>query len=559
MKLCCVRVLAFTILFLVVCREDSQAQVAGRSQTEPPDSLFATDGYPRIIRNIYIDRIDVFDPEHDDWFFGAPLLNALHTRTQQFVVEDELLFTEGNDVDPERLLETERNLRRRELFSRVRVTTTLVGDDSVDVAVLTQDQFSLRPALLFGTGGGITNVGFKLEELNLFGTGTHIMGSGLYRTENDIGWEGALMLTQRRLFGSEIGVKIGLLANQFRTDQLLEFVKPYRTMNTAWAFGLAGANAYGRDFAYLTETILVLPFHDRNVRGWISQSYGEDDQLFMSASAKLTDVQRTIPESRQAYDNTGHLLVSFSSIQQLYTRSKFLDGYETEDVQTGGYGSAILGRVFSMGNGGETFWYIGAEGEQSFFPTDDVYLFGKIAGASGFGANRPLYTFLEVRGLGHWRLDQNIMLTAQIRTQTAWNWTAYRQLVLDFESGLRGYSANALAGDNRVVGNAEFRWFPGWKWWILGFSGVAFYDVGTVWNQGDPVSSTRYHHAVGLGFRIHNTKASGGDAIYRFDFAFNLDENRFAGLIFSTNQLFSAFGSHKYRPPDVIGSEIDVQ
>ena len=118
---------------------------------------------------------------------------------------------------------------------------------------------------------------------------------------------------------------------------------------------------------------------------------------------------------------------------------------------------------------------------------------------------------------------------------------------------------NQLVGDNRIVANCELRYFPGWKWWAFGFSGVAFYDFGSVWNQGTALSAMQFHHAIGLGFRVHNLKSSGADAIFRFDFAFNLDENRFAGLVFSTNQLFSAFGSHQYKVPDMFGREIDLQ
>jgi hypothetical protein len=30
-------------------------------------------------------------------------------------------------------------------------------------------------------------------------------------------------------------------------------------------------------------------------------------------------------------------------------------------------------------------------------------------------------------------------------------------------------------------------------------------------------------------------------------------------VIFAVNQLFSAFGLHQYRPPQIIGREIDIQ
>ena len=540
--------------------EDGFYQVDSAGLAEMPDSLLASDGFPRIVRDVIYDQRDVFDPTQDDWFFGAKAMNALHVVTKPYILEDELLLRYGDEVDPVRVLETERVLRRSQLFSKVQVIPVPVGEDSVDLVVYAQDQWSLRPDLLFGTGGGITNIGARLSELNFLGTATQIMGQGIYRTENDIGWEGAIRVSQRRLFRSQLGFTGFLQATRFRTDQSVEFFKPFRNISTPWAFSISGYNAFGQDFAYLPDTTLLLPFKDRNLNAWVSNSYGDEDRLFVSGAGRITDIQRGLPESRQAFDNTGHLLVAFSSIRQEFSRSAFLNGYETEDVMEGGWGSAIIGRVFSMGNGGETFWYIGGVGEQSWFPTKDLYLYGTIAAGSGFTSNaQARYTYLEINGLGHARIGDHFVLASRIRTQTAWNWNAYRQLILDFETGLRGYDANQLAGENRLIANVEWRWFPKWRVWILGLSAVAFYDVGSVWNQGDDFLNSRYRSAVGLGFRIHNLKASGRDAIFRFDFAMNLDENKFSGLIFSTNQLFSAFGSHRYKAPDVLGREIDLR
>ena len=524
-------------------------------------SALEADSVPLIVRSITIDRRDIFDADSSDWFFAASIFNALHTTTKQHVLEDEFLFEEGDDIDVTLLLETERILRRIGIFANVSVRYTQVHPDSADVFVSTQDRLSLRPAILFGTGGGITNLGAKLEDVNLFGTATQAMVYGLHRTENDIGWEGMAQITQRRLFRTEVNLRATLKANRFRTDQTLELVKPYRTMATPWACGISASNGFGGDFFYdgLAIQPAILPFHDREIVGWISQASGVRDRLFTSASVRLSDVDRAVPASRQAFDNTGHFLVAFSSISQTFRRSQFLNGYETEDVQEGAWGSAIIGRVFSLGRGGQTMWYLGAQAEQSRYVTSDVYLFGHVGAGTGFATNRALYTYLEVSGLGHWRMTDNLLVAARINSQTAWNWTAFRQLVLDFESGLRGYTANGLSGDNRIVTNAELRWFPGWKAWVGGFSAVAFYDVGAVWNQGIGVQSARFHNAVGLGLRFHNLKASGPDAVFRFDFAYNMDTRSFSGVIFTVSQLFSAFGSHQYQPPDVLGSDLDLQ
>lgn len=516
---------------------------------------------PRIIRNVYIDRRDIFDPSTNDWFFAGPLVNALHTTTRFDVVEDELLFASGDDLDTAVLQETERNLRRIGVFASVVITTRDVGIDSVDVIVQTQDRLSLRPAMLLGTGGGITNIGVKLEEINLFGNGTQAMIYGLYRTENSIGWEGMAQLSQRRLFGSDVNLNAALRANDVRTDQMLQITQPYRTMSSPWAFSVGVWNAFGSDFDYRADVSqrTLLPFHDREIVGWISQASGARDRLFTSVSVRLSDVQRVVPSSRQAFDNTGHVLVSFSSITQSYHRSRFLDGYETEDVPEGAWGSAIIGRVFSLGNGGQTMWYLGGQAEQSRYVAPSLYLHGRIQAGTGFGDRRARYTYLEINGLGHLKVSDHFVVTGRVRAQTAWNWTAFRQLVLDFETGLRGYAANAIAGENRIFTNSELRWFPGWKTWILGWSAVAFYDNGTVWKQGDALSSTRFHHSVGLGLRIHNLKAAGDDAVFRFDLAYNMDTGKIAGLIFNVRQAFSAFSSHTYRAPDVLGRDIDLQ
>lgn len=523
-------------------------------------AALSTSNAQPVIRSITIDRRDVFHQTHDDYSLAGRVMNSLHVLTRDYIIEDELLFEEGDDADPDRLLELERNLRRTGLFSSVEVLADTVDDDSVDVIVRTQDRFSLRPAILFGLGGGIANVGAKVDEINLAGTATFAQVSALYRSENDIGWEGLAAVGQRRLFRSEFGILGSLLANRFRTDAAISFYKPYRTMATPWAMSVFGVNSFGRDFLYRGDSAFTLPFTQRSVESWVSVARGSgSDRLFFTVLGEVNATDRSIASSRQAFDNTARVLVAFSSISQRFTRTAFLDGFETEDVQTGGWGSAILGRIFAQDDSSSSMWYIGAQGERSIQLTPDIYLFGRIGGGSGIMPGRAAYTSVESYGLGHWRFSPALLLAARFRQQTVWNWNAYHQLVLDNDAGLRGYQANALTGDNRLVTNVELRWMPGWKLWILGFSGVVFHDAGAVWDQGTELTKVRMHHSVGTGIRIHNLKASGEDTTFRFDFAYNADEGRFGGIIFSVRQLFSAFGSHSFRPPTPFGADIDTR
>lgn len=524
-----------------------------------PMLLWSQDDVP-VIRSVRVERRDVWDERDRDWFFGASLMNGLHVMTKDYVIDDEIFFDIGDDLDTVLLLETERVLRRTGVFTNVRVRHERVGD-SADVVIETQDRWSLDPAVVLSTGGGISTLGGQIEEYNILGTASRAKVLGMYRTENDIGMQGTAELSLRRFLRSSLWIDLGVTANRFRTDQDVSVSIPYWRFFTPWAFSVRLKNAFGSDFAYDSGGVnpRLLPFHERTLDGWISQADGEKDRIFVTAAVRATEVRRVDPSSRQAFDNTAHALLGFSSISQSFSTTQFLNGYETEDLQQGAWGSAILGRIFSMGQGSEAMWYIAGQAEQSRLITPSLYAYGHISAGTGFIGARARNTSVDLHAIAHWRVDPKLVLTARLRSQTVWNWNGFHQLVLDPESGMRSLGANALAGDSRFVMNTELRWFPRWQLWIFGFSAVAFHDLGTVFDQNVAFLSSRYRNAIGAGIRIHNLKSAGTDATFRFDIAYDPLTQRVSGLIFAVNQLFSAFGRHEYRPPQIIGREIDGQ
>ncbi|HBB26364.1 MAG TPA: hypothetical protein DCZ59_08880, partial [Bacteroidetes bacterium] len=131
----------------------------------------------------------------------------------------------------------------------------------------------------------------------------------------------------------------------------------------------------------------------------------------------------------------------FSSISQSFSTTQFLNGYETEDLQQGAWGSAILGRIFSMGEGSEAMWYIAGQAEQSRLITPSLYAYGHISAGTGFIGARARNTSVDVHAIAHWRLDPKLVLTSRLRSQTVWNWNGFHQLVLDPESGMRSLDA----------------------------------------------------------------------------------------------------------------------
>lgn len=511
------------------------------------------------VGNIYIERREVFDPNDPDWFFLSPLMNTLHTKTYEYIIRDELLFEENEMTDYDYLMETERNIRAIGLFTDVLLEVDSIGFNSYNIYITTKDRWSTYPAMLFGTGGGEVNYGARLEEHNFAGTGTYIAAEALYRSVNDIGWQGNLSMSQRRLFRSEIGGNFSLTANQYRTDQFASLGKPFRTLDTKFSYGISFANSFGSNFIFNTDEDKILdPFHIQVGKFHLSRAWMRHDRIFAGISVELDKSDRGLLGVRQAYDNSGKFLLQFSSVSQDFYSVRKINYYNIEDMPVGGYGSATLGRIFSLGGNGENLFYVGAQGEISRYK-DNLYLFAQMTGATSFKGSIAKYTYQDFLGTAFYKISEGLILTSRIWQQTTWNWFAFRQLILDDLRGLRGYRANELVGDNRFLSNTELRWFPDLPFWIFNFSGAIFYDIGSVWKRETKILDSKFHSSIGAGLRIHFTKSASPSHTFRVDFAYNMDENRFGGIIFSTRQLFSAFGNHDYKLPTVFGRDLDLE
>ena len=60
--------------------------------------------------------------------------------------------------------------------------------------------------------------------------------------------------------------------------------------------------------------------------------------------------ERTSDEFRRAMDNSGKFLLAFSSVAQDYIETTKLNSYNTEDFPEGGWGTAVLGKIFPIGS-----------------------------------------------------------------------------------------------------------------------------------------------------------------------------------------------------------------
>lgn len=94
-----------------------------------------------------------------NWSFAGNFANALHTLTKKYVIDDEILFEQGEELYRDDAEETERNLRRSGLFSSVNVVVDTIDDRTADITITTQDIWSTNLFPVFHVGGGISSLG----------------------------------------------------------------------------------------------------------------------------------------------------------------------------------------------------------------------------------------------------------------------------------------------------------------------------------------------------------------------------------------------------------------
>lgn len=509
------------------------------------------------IEDIIYERHNVFQAADSSGWVGD-VHNALHFTTKEYLIRDYISLEKGEYNDMERLLESERVLRQTGLFTEVTIELEETETGSYIAYVITKDRFTLEPAFLFGYGGGVENIGARVAEYNLFGTGTTLSLEALNTTENDIGLGGGGFLSIPDIFSSLSNLNLNIYSNNILTTQSASFVRPYYYLLEDRSYGISGYRSFGKVFEYSRKggEYQFVPLEVQNAKVFYSESFDRDAMVYITGSLEMNYADRGGIENRRAMDNTGIFLASFSSNSKEFTTIDRADYYITQDIQIGGYGEATIGKAFPIGEEGDNLYYIAAKGEQSYYDGTN-YLFGHVSAGSGFEQGNPRYTYQSSMAKAFRRLGGDLTVGARFLQQTAWNWREQRQLVLDYENGLRGYDANRFAGDNRIIGNVEARWMPDLSFWIFNLGAAAFWDTGTVWDRGEDLAETQWQHSAGLGLRIYNNKATGASAVIRIDTAWNFETNSFGGIVITTGHLFSLFNNHPYRLPEILGREFD--
>jgi len=485
------------------------------------------------IGTVRVDRLDVFDtdrPDEDNPAFR--LVNFLHIQTRESVIRKRLLFKPGDAYDARLLEESERLLRSTGHLRSATVQAGACHDGVVDVEVLTQDVWTLKPGLSFGRQGGKNSTSLGLEESNLLGFGSRlglVLQSGVDRDTR------MLYYRDPQLNDARWALSTQYASNSDGKSQLHTLERPFYALDTRWAAGATLRRETRIDSTYEQGRITgqyQTEEHFYKLYGGLSE--GLRNGWVTRWSAGWTDdfhdatpiVSAGLPSTGQpSHRDLVYPWLGFELLEDAYRKTQNQDQIgRTEDVTLGWHVTAMLGAASPRFGADRSAAVFNARVSRGIEPTRDQTLLLDASTAGRWERDGLAGTLVSASARYYLRLSPRRSVYVTLATDRAINPDSDQQVLLGGDSGLRGYPLRYQSGKGRWLFTAEERWFTDWFLFrLFNVGGAVFYDMGRTWDSETSAQAPQgLLRDLGFGLRLGNSRSSLGNVLH-IDLAFPLD------------------------------------
>lgn len=460
---------------------------------------------PRIAQ-VEIRCNEVFETPDGKGFWLYRVANKLHILTREEQVQQELLFSVGDPLDPEALSQTERNLRAFPYLRDARITTSPAGNDAVNVRVETWDSWSTQLEVGIASAGDTFLWSAGVSEKNLLGRGKQFEASLRSELDRD---SGTFYYRDGRFLGSRVATA---LIYSDRSDGRLADLgvgRPFFSLSTTWAAGFRLGGFDQLDPLYAAGEKVDELRHVRRLAG---------ADFARAIARRETSAVRLHFGYRRQEDEVQGDLRRFGSVETGLTlrRHRFLklthvNSFELpDDFNLGDEAAAFVG-LSTPATGGEPgrvlFFFLEERKGLSLGPQQ--FFLGRAAWRARHRHGRLEQSVATFEIDYYNKLAPRSLIAASVQLLYGTNLDPEVQITMGAEGGLRGYPVRRFTGNRSLLMTAEKRFFfADDVGRLVSLALAGFFDAGYAWPEGQSLSLGDLRTDVGVGLLIGTRLAS---------------------------------------------------
>lgn len=475
------------------------------------------------IRKIEIIKLDVFGPGLNDsgstslnWIQKAG--NSSHIKTRNFIIKNNLLFSEGDTIDPTLLIDNERLFRDLDYMKDATIQIAEVPGDNdwVDILVITKDVYSIGFYIdLWDLNSGSLDI----YENNLAGIGHKIQGRWI------------IDAVESPPTGYAFNYKINNIGNTFIKSELQYFKafdterfeikanRPFLSYNTKWA-GQVGFSQTStlKDIKKIDTTLTNVRLNYATQDYWLSRSF-----LINTKNTKYANRTRLVlgaryinnkfykgPEVSERYNFDFHdnqiFLGSIAFSRQKYYTSNLIYAFgKTEDIPVGlltqidigfekdeFFNRPYAGLILANGLYSSKLGYLNFRTELGGLYYDDIIEQGIFKFNAKIISNLHYYKHLKFREF------LSINYTRGI------NRFPDEKVYFNSKNDIWGFASDELYGLKRLSFNSELVAFTNIYLYNFRFVFFGFGDIGFIGPENQSIFKNKLYSGIGLGVRVRN-------------------------------------------------------
>lgn len=477
----------------------------------------------KVIRSIHFKTLDPFGTEVDDTLILRKgtiedIGNRISVSTRTSNIQSLILFKKGDIVDPLRVKESERLLRRQEYIRDARIivpANAKRSSDSVDLIVIVQDRWSINASV----GASTTSSEFRITETNLLGTGSRITQAGQYDFPKGkfSNWQGEL--SDNNLKNTYVDGRLFYNISPNLRYHGINFNRTFFSPLTKWA-GSAGMSRYNENKEYKVGDGIIIPakvvynlsdvWLGRSIKINQNEENGRTNSLVIGSRFVKTDyILRPILtlDTLDSYRDVNLYLFSLGFSSRRYYKDKKIYRFgNTEDIPEGRSFNVIFGILDEE----KTQYTYNA---LKYSAGQHILNIGYLSGSIQYGVfynnyvpsrgvfNVDLSYFSDLWTRGKWNMRQ----FAYFQVTNGLNRMANESISLNGRGteGLYGFNSFAVLGKNKTLLKLESIIYTPFNFAGVQVASVVFAGFGKIGRPLDAsINPNTIYQAYGLGLLL---------------------------------------------------------